>query len=265
MRNKRNSIALAIFLLAIGLAALFGQSSLMVVLALVGLLLLVRSIDGRQSQHPLDYDNTDYDDERLSRGRQRRGTQGEPVYRHALDAVARAGHNPDNLRLLPVDIGVLGFEQGKPQPDVYRTWSLPDDLDYVQPFAQIRLPRAASGRVRFELVDSAGHAVFVHEDIFDLAPGRNFITPSARLPIHNQHEIDGPWRLKISADGILLADHRFYFENAATSDVRRHIGEDGELTAEMRAVLAETQLRDLSLDELLAVQEDDKASQMRQR
>ena len=74
------------------------------------------------------------------------------VYRHALESVTRAGLDPDEVQVLAVDIGVLTTkEEGEPQ--IYRTWSLPDDIDYIQPFVQLRVPTEANGEIRFEIID----------------------------------------------------------------------------------------------------------------
>jgi hypothetical protein len=182
------------------------------------------------------------------------------VYRHALEAVERAGLNPDSVQVLAVDIGVMALKDNS-EPTVFRTWTLPDDVDYIQPFVQLRLPSKANGRIKFEVVDSTGKVVFVHEDNHKLERGRNFVTPAARLPIHDGHNLDGRWGLRISADGVLLADHHFEFSEATNSAIRRHIGEDGEINTELRAVMAESRLPKMSLDDLLAYQDDEDQQQ----
>lgn len=187
----------------------------------------------------------------------------EPVYKHALAAVYAAGLDPDAVQVLPVDIGLMAFK-GEDDPVVYRTWSLPDDLDYVQPFVQLRLPTKASGRIRFEIVDSEGETLFIHEDQYQLVRGRNLITPPARLPVHDAQVTDGEWSLLVSADGVLLAQHQFDWVEAATSTLRRHLSEDGEITSEMRAALTESRLQRLSLDELLADQTEGGDEQQQQ-
>jgi hypothetical protein len=243
-------------------------------LILLGLLFLVRQFDNNQlqSNYETDYasdyesdytygssDEYDYD---VYESPQARQAQSEPVYRHALEAVQRAGLDPDSVQVLTVDIGVMAFKDNE-EPTVFRTWTLPDDVDYVQPFVQLRLPSKANGRIKFEVVDSAGKVVFVHEDNHKLERGRNFVSPAARLPIHDQHNLDGHWGLRVSADGVILADHRFEFSEATNAAIRRHIGEDGEINTELRAVMAESRLPKMSLDDLLAYQEDDEQQQGR--
>jgi hypothetical protein len=273
-KNNRNTILLAFILLMLAGVALL-ESSALVVLILLGLLFLVRQFDNNQIQSSVDsssYEDYDYGTDyeygsNSSAGAESfssRQSQSEPIYRHALEAVQRAGHDPDAVQVLAVDIGVMAFK-GNSEPAVYRTWSLPDDIDYVQPFVQLRLPSKAAGRIKFEIVDDAGRVVFVHEDLHNLERGRNFISPAARLPIHDENLTNGQWGMRVSADGVILAEHRFEFSEAAEANIRRHIGEDGEINTELRAVMAESRLPKMSLDDLLQYGADDEEQQQQKR
>jgi hypothetical protein len=175
---------------------------------------------------------------------------------HALEAVRAAAQNPASLPVLPVDIGVLAY-RADDEPVIHRDWAVMDDVDYIQPFVQLRLPRAATGRVRFELIDSAGERQFVHEQDYQLERGRNLVVPAARLPIHDNYTMEAQWELRVSADGVLLAVHNFGWEDSSkvTAEMQRHILEDGEISNELRAALAESKLERMSLDELLGDQQ----------
>ncbi len=260
--NNRSNIALALFLLAIGGAAVMEAGGFSVLLILLGLLFLVRHFDSNRqrseerSRHTAEY--WDYEDE--GNYQPRRQAHSEPVYKHALKAVRRAGMNPDEVQVLTVDIGMMVFKDNE-EPVVHRTLPVPDDVDYIQPYAQLRLPTRASGRVRFEVYDSAGELIFAHEDDHNLKRGRNLISPAARLPIHDERELDDNWTVRVKADGVLLAEHDFGFVEAADESIRKHIGEDGEITTELRAAMAESRLEKMSLDELLSFQEADAAKQ----
>jgi hypothetical protein len=271
-KNNRNTILLAFILLMLAGVALL-ESSALVVLILLGLLFLVRQFDNNQIQSSVDsssYEEYDYGSDYeygSSAGAESfssRQSQSEPIYRHALEAVQRAGHDPDAVQVLAVDIGMMAFK-GNNEPAVYRTWSLPDDIDYVQPFVQLRLPSKAAGRIKFEIFDGSGRAVFVHEDLHNLERGRNFISPASRLPIHDENLTNGQWGMRVSADGVVLADHRFEFSEAAEANIRRHIGEDGEINTELRAVMAESRLPKMSLDDLLQYGGDDEEQQQQKR
>jgi hypothetical protein len=139
---------------------------------------------------------------------------------------------------------------------IYRTRPVLDDVDYIQPFVQLRLPTRARGRIRFELVDSDGQTLFVHEEDHEFQRGRNLVVPAARLPIHDAHAMMGDWQLRITADGVLIADHRFAWQENTSKVIRRNLTADGELSNEVRAMVAENRLPHMSLDELLEPQEE---------
>ena len=271
MDNNRNTWFLAFILLALGAVALLGNS-FPVILVLLGLLFLVRQFDSDSSSSNIssqayDYnyeyeaqEEDDYDDYEIFH--QQPASAEQRVYRHALESVERAGLDPDEVQVLAVDIGLLTTKNGD-EPQIYRTWSLPDDIDYIQPFVQLRVPMEANGDIRFEIIDAVGDAVYIHEDTFKLTRGRNFLTPNTRMPLHDQMELDGKWGLRIIADGVTIADHRFEYSEATGANIRRHIGEDGEINTEMRAIMTENRLPKMSLDDLLAYQGEEEEEQRR--
>ena len=272
MDNNRNTWFLAFILLALGAVALLGNS-FPVILVLLGLLFLVRQFDNDSSssnvsshnyEYTYDYEQQeedDYDDYEIFH--QQPASAEQRVYRHALESVERAGLDPDEVQVLAVDIGLLTTtEDGEPQ--IYRTWSLPDDIDYIQPFVQLRVPMEANGNIRFEIMDAVGDPVYIHEDTFKLTRGRNFLTPNTRMPLHDQMELDGKWSLRIVADGVTIAHHRFEYSEATGANIRRHIGEDGEINTEMRAIMTENRVPKMSLDDLLAYQGEEEEERRRQ-
>ena len=193
-----------------------------------------------------------------------RSASAETVYRHALDSVKAAGLNPDEVKVLPVDIGIVVF-RGDEVPAPYRTHPIPDDADYVQPFVQLRLPQRATGKIRFEISDADGQVLFVHEEHHQLERGRNLITPASRLPIHDAHAMHGMWEMRVSADGMPLALYKFEWEEDNAQVIRRHLSEDGEISNELRSMLAENRLQKMSLDDLLSDQVDDDQEQQKQQ
>lgn len=271
--NNRNTLILAFILLALGAVA-FLESSAFVVLFLLGLLFLVRQFDQSQLntgyrtgyEEEAGYAEGEYEDEweETAPPQRTQSSQREPVYRHALEAVARAGLDPDTVQVLTVDIGVMGTK-GQETPTVYRTWSVPDDVEYIQPFVQLRLPSQARGKVRFEILDASNKVVFVHENFYDLEKGRNFVSPPARLRVQDGYALGPGWQLRITADDMLVATHRFEFDESTSANIQRHIGEDGEINAEMRSVLSESRMPKMSLDDLLSYQEDESSGSQKAR
>jgi len=186
------------------------------------------------------------------------------VYKHALEAVRRVGLEPNRMQVLPVDIGLLSFHDDR-NPVIHRLQAVEDNADYVQPYVQLRVPVTARGKIRFEVTDKDGKLLYVYEDNYQLKRGRNLIVPTTRLPIHDQHPTQGRWQVRVYADGTLIANHLFGW--AATEDeaVRPPVEEDGEISSEMRELLAENRLQRMSLDELLAPQDDEEDSAGQQR
>jgi hypothetical protein len=267
--NRRFSeIMLGLFLLFLGVSALSeGINIFMIALVMLGVFMLVRQFEGgRFNLRP----RTD------SNASARRYTQPPPqqvedtddqrrrIYQHALTAVETAGHDPETVRVLVTDIGVMAFK-GDQEPVIYRTRDVLDDVDYIQPYVQLRLPTKAVGRIRFEILDADGQTLFSREEHLQLERGRNLITPAARIPVHDAQAMDGEWELRVSADDMLLAVHHFNWEESASRVVRRHLSEDGEISNELRAAMAENRLQELSLDELLDYPDDEEADAQQQR
>jgi len=203
----------------------------------------------------------DYDDD-ADLDSQSRPANVEQVYEHALRSVRAAGLDPNDIQVLAVDIGLISYK-GEDDPVLHRTLSIDDDIDYVQPFVQVRIPIDAQGRITFELRDDTGQPVFIHEDTYQLNRGRNLVIPSTRLPIHDEQEMDGQWELRVLADNTVIAKHHFEWGDAGEHRIRTHMGEDGEINSELRAVISATRLESMSLDDLLAHQEEDEAEQAR--
>ncbi len=187
----------------------------------------------------------------------------EGVYRHAIAAARRAGIDPDHTYVLSTDVGVLVY-RGTDAPVIQRTTALNDTADFIQPFISLRLPTDAEGRVKFELVDEEGTRRFVHEEFYRLHGGSNLITPPSRMRVSDIGASQTKWRMRVYAENMLVAEHEIEWEVASTSVVRRHLMEDGEISTEgvkeMRNLIEEQKLTSMSLDDLLAYQDDDPAS-----
>lgn len=250
-----------LFLVVIGLAALSSGEAEMfpVLLALVGFYLLARQFDRTQQNSQRVHSSRRRGDRSFSEQPARSSSDAEQVYSHAIDAARRAGIEPDTAAVLPVDIGVIA-ERADHDPVVYRAQPVPDDVDYIRPFVQLRLPTRATGRIRFELIDSNDAVVYIHEDIQQFERGRHLVTPSSRLPVHDELATDGRWQLKVFADNMLMATHIVGWRESSEAPVR--LDSDGELSNELRAAIIDSQSGSMSLDELLAHQ-DESARQQR--
>jgi hypothetical protein len=252
---------LGLFLLFLGVAALFeGGQPIMTLLVLGGIFMLVRQFEsGRNVSFNTAPTATRREVEAQA---ENSSSNKQRIYHHALSAVEAAGLDPETVKVLTTDIGVMAFKEDQ-DPVVYRTRDVLDDIDYIQPYVQLRLPTKAVGLIRFEIIDAEGEVQFIHEERHQLERGRNLISPAARLPIHDAQAMDGEWELRVSADGVPLAVHYFAWQESTSKVVRRHLSEDGEISSELRAALADSRLQGLSLDELLADQEDEATARQR--
>lgn len=253
LSSNERAIALVVGLLILaGLAE--GSGGFVVLLLILGALYAFRQRE-EGSRERQTREAEAYVEREVVR-RERRPASSETAHEHALDAVRRAGRDPYQIKVLPVDMGVLSF-RGDDEPVIHRSYPVEDDADYVQPFVQLRVPVTAVGRVRFELLDDLGEPAFIHEENYQLQRGRNLVIPSTRMPVHDERPTEGRWTMRISADGMLLAEHRFTWDSTDNDEFRQHLGEDGEISSSMRAVLAENRLGRMSLDDLLDEQDDD--------
>lgn len=268
---------LGIGLLFVGLSAVNNGEPIGVLAGLGGFYLLARQFEesrhSREEERRADqqfaawqraHRRADYDFGSVRDDIDRKPTtNADRVYSHALQAVQSAGLDASNTPVLPVDIGVFTHKEGE-KPQLYRTRGIPKDVDYIQPFVQLRLPQRAKGHITFELLDDFGETVFLRTEEHDLKRGRNLVVPSRRLPVHDALDM-GDWTLKVSADDTLLAVHPFDWHEPTDNVVSEYIRNDGEISNELRAAMAESHLEDMSLDELLSYQDDTPPQQSAQQ
>jgi hypothetical protein len=273
MNRRYAQIMIGLFLMFVGLASISDGEPIGVLMGLGGFYMLARQFEEsrnsrlREREADREYDSWRQDRER-TRSRydfehvndqvdRKPTTNADRVYSHALEAVQRAGLDAANTPVLPVDMGVFAHK-GDEQPHLYRTKGVPLDADYVQPFVQLRLPQRARGKITFEIIDDQGETLFARTEEHDLQRGRNLVVPTRRLPVHDALDMDeGRWSLRVSADGVLLAEHRIRWQEPADEFVAENLAEDGEISNELRAAMAESRLEKMSLDDLLSFQEED--------
>lgn len=252
---------LGFLLITIGLASLGGEQALTLLLGLIGFYLIIQQFSRSAAQIP----PRDTVSQRADSASLRRAAE-EQASHHALRAARRAGVDLDRAAVLPVDIGLMAFDETGSAVALYQSSEVFEDFGgAVQPYIRLYLPRRAKGRIRFEIVDADGGIVFANEDAYALQPGINLISPPARLPLRDPAALRGRWELRVTADGVLIAVHpfRWSYERAMKPNLR--LASDGEISPEHRDLLAEDQFESLSLDDLLADQESDRKPPRRAR
>ena len=242
-------IMLGFLLITIGLASRGGGQAITLILGLIGFYLITRQFSQSAAQIP----PREQSGERADPVPPRRAAEDQ-TFSHAIRAARRAGVDPANAAVLPTDIGLIAFDDTG-APSIFRSAPVGDFARAVQPYIQLRLPRRAEGRIRFEVADANGSVVFAHEDAYALQAGVNLISPRARLPLGDLAVLHGRWELRVSADGVPIAVHTFTWKHDDSQSIRRHLASDGEISLELRDLLAEKRLEALSLDDLLADQQ----------
>jgi hypothetical protein len=182
----------------------------------------------------------------------RRDARG--IYPGAYEAAARAGLDISRARAYPLDVGVMAFE-GQDAPIIHRASAVLTDADYIQPYIEMYIPVPAEGIIRFEIRDGDGELIFAHSVQTSLSTGGNLITPAARLPVHDAHAFENGWELLVTANQVPIARHTILWRDHRTNAlIRQHIGDDGEISPELKTLLSDSQLTPLSLDDLTADQ-----------
>ncbi len=253
-------IMLGFLLLTIGLASPRG-GVIALLLALIGFYLIAQQFSQSAAQTPPRAQSST----RADKAPQRGAVDDNQTFSHAIRAARRAGVDPEEAAVLPIDIGLLAFDDTG-APSIFRTAPVGDFARAIQPYIQLRLLRRAKGRIRFEVADANGKLVFAHEDDYALQPGVNLVSPRARLPLTKPAALRGRWKLRVKADGVPIAVHTFTWEHDDSQLFRRHLVSDGEISLELRDLMMENQLEALSLDDLLVDQQQpDREAQQRAR
>lgn len=177
------------------------------------------------------------------------------MHRVATKAVRKAGQDPKEMVVAPVDVGILVYEDRNATPTLYREARLPEEAEYIRPFMLLRSPRHARGAIRFELYDGDGEKRFENDHDWELKAGETFVYPSTWLPMHSIDDIGGEWTMRVYAANTLLAVHDFMWPDSGGGEFRQYLNGDGEISEDLAEELSSARLGRLSLEALLDDQE----------
>jgi hypothetical protein len=182
----------------------------------------------------------------------------------AQQALRRAGNAPEGRGIRLMDVGLLAYDGGT-QPKVLRTEPISAAATHLRPYMVIDFPyqRTGRGTITFELVDEHGASRFVAQQRYEVQPGQNFLTTQNWLPMSHE-EAGGNWQLRISLGDHALALHPFKVTPDAGSAFRSYLKSDGEVDEWLTKAAAKDMKDSLSLDELLADQEEIDISMFRE-
>lgn len=175
----------------------------------------------------------------------------EAQHRFSQDAMLRAGVGP--LRdLVLTDIGLLVYRTPN-QPKIVRAAPVMTDSRYLRPFAELKSRH--QHRVRLEIYDSQGRLHFADEGIYPRG-NKVRIVPRTWLRLENMVAPVGKWSLAIVVDDRLLGLMKFEWEVVADNEILNQLRTDGEINDDLRQAVENGRFRKMSLDELLAGQEE---------
>jgi hypothetical protein len=179
-------------------------------------------------------------------------------------ALRLAGYDPESVRVRLEDIGLLIYTGGREPTAIARLDAVRQDASHIRPFIRLRSPLgyATTQRITFELTDAQGAIFYRAAEDYAVNPGLNLVAPNTWLPLAKLNA-QGHWILQVILGKTRLAVHPFRWQ-AVTAPTSQPIftavsgdivlNTDGEL-ATMRAATERLRTQPLSLDDLLADQE----------
>lgn len=171
----------------------------------------------------------------------------------AQRAMKRAQAKPVGFVL--TDIGLLAYRD-RNTSKVVRNTPIVTDTRYLRPFAEISASQRMNAQVTLALLDSSGQPVFIDKNSYLLHPKPTHLVTKTWLPLENLVHSGGSWSLVVEVNDLPLAIHRFGWVGLANNDIVEQLSNDGELSAELRQAVKTGHFRRMSLDELLADQEE---------
>jgi hypothetical protein len=128
------------------------------------------------------------------------------------------------------------------------------DTRYLRPFAEVRGMGQAD--VTLALVDGSGRVKFVDKTRHVLRSRSVRVIADTWLPLE-KIEHAGKWSLAVYINERLVGVHPFrWMQVNHNTDMLQRLHNDGELSDDLRRAVHHDNFRPMSLDELLADQED---------
>jgi hypothetical protein len=177
------------------------------------------------------------------------------VSQAAQTAMQRAGYQGGDSYVGVTDVGLLAY-RGTDEPKLLRYGDVMADTAYLRPFIELWLPYVARGPVRFELTDSQGRLRYADESQYELERGPNTLLPGTWLPLQDKPPGPGDWKLRVMAGSTLLAVHTFGWQAVGGGEIQRYAASDGEISPSLQQALRVHSQQPVSLDDLLAGQEE---------
>lgn len=171
-----------------------------------------------------------------------------------LTALQRAAVDADSLPYQLTDLGILTPEQG--QLKIWRDEKIPPDALFMRPFVELTSDHELSLPVILQIVDEQRKTIFRDGDLYTVN-GKTAILPRTQLSLKDR-EINPlhSWSLWVLVDEVPLAIHPLAWEIDLEDDlIRQEVKPDGEISSRLREIFEETDMGEISLNELLSDQQ----------
>ena len=172
------------------------------------------------------------------------------------DAMRRARYDPRSsggTRL--TDIGLLSYRTPE-NPIITRTKPVVTDARWLRPFAEIEGNLLRGAHITMRIIDSRGNILFEDNQSGAFAFRTRFVSENW-LPLETVHSSRrGRWSVVVYINAQLIGIHQFEWANIGGDEILDQLHTDGEITPELQDAVKNGKFRRMSLDELLADQED---------
>jgi hypothetical protein len=175
-----------------------------------------------------------------------------PAMRVRPPSLTNVKDTPLSAKVL--DMGIVTF-WGENTAFAHRKHPIPVTAEAIQPFVKVSLSDWGRWHIIFKVCDNANRVIFQYKMDYFLDAGGQFITPPARIRL-GEHIPQGEWTLDVSVNEIVDAQHHFTWRSDAIERLENSIDVDGEIDEAALALLADNYAKPLSLDDLLAKNDD---------
>ena len=171
------------------------------------------------------------------------------------DAMRRARYDPRSSGFTLTDIGLLSYRAPE-NPRITRTTPVVTDTRWLRPFAEIESNLLRGVNITLRIIDGKGNILFEDNQSGSFSPRTRFVSENW-LPLENVYSSRrGRWSVVVYIDGQLIGIHQFEWAHIGGDDILDQLHTDGEITPELQDAVKNGKFRKMSLEELLADQED---------
>jgi hypothetical protein len=169
-------------------------------------------------------------------------------------AMHRARLDPKRSPVILTDMGLISYRSPE-SPKIIRFSGVPTDTRWLRPFLEVTARQKMDVQVQIAILNREGETLFTEHQRIQLR-GSQRIVAQHWLPLENLYTSSGRWSVPIYVNGTLFAIHQFEWVRVGGDDILDQLRTDGEINEYLQQAVRRGKFRKMSLDELLADQED---------